>query len=56
MHSTMIRQVACRLGLAGAVLLAVVGPGCYQVPVTGRVRDVRFNEDFGALVRVERRR
>ena len=36
MHSTMIRQVACRLGLAGAVLLAVVGPGCYQVPVTGR--------------------
>lgn len=36
MHSTMIRQVAGRLGLAGAVLLAVVGPGCYQVPVTGR--------------------
>ncbi len=27
-----------------------------QVPVIGRVRDVRFNEDFGALVKVERLR
>ena len=27
-----------------------------QVPATGRVRDVRFNEDFGALVRIERKR
>ena len=27
-----------------------------QVPVNGRVRDVRFNEDFGALVRIERPR
>ena len=27
-----------------------------QVPVTGRVRDVRLNEDFGALVRIERKR
>ena len=27
-----------------------------QVPVTGRVRDVRFNEDFGALVKIDRSR
>ncbi len=27
-----------------------------QVPVAGRVREVRFNEDFGALVKVERSR
>ncbi|AMY12909.1 Aminopeptidase N [Luteitalea pratensis] len=27
-----------------------------QVPATGRVREVRFNEDFGALVRIERKR
>jgi hypothetical protein len=27
-----------------------------QVPVTGRVREVRLNEDFGALVRIERQR
>lgn len=36
MHTTMIRQAARRLGLAGALLLTVFGPGCYQVPVTGR--------------------
>jgi hypothetical protein len=27
-----------------------------QVPVTGRVRDVRLNEDYAALVRIERPR
>lgn len=27
-----------------------------QVPVSGRVRDVRLNEDFGALVKIERPR
>jgi aminopeptidase N len=27
-----------------------------QVPVNGRIRDIRFNEDFGALVRIERKR
>ena len=27
-----------------------------QVPVNGRIRDIRFNEDFGALVRIEKRR
>ena len=27
-----------------------------QVPVNGRIRDIRFNEDFGALVRIERPR
>jgi len=33
MHLTTISKAACTLGLAGAVLF---GPGCYQVPVTGR--------------------
>jgi aminopeptidase N len=27
-----------------------------QIPATGRVREVRFNEDSGALVRIERKR
>lgn len=27
-----------------------------ELPVTGRIRELRFNEDFGALVRVERDR
>ena len=27
-----------------------------QVPVSGRVRDVRLNEDYGALVKIERPR
>jgi hypothetical protein len=27
-----------------------------ELPVTGRIRELRFNEDFGALVRVERGR
>lgn len=35
MPSTMNSQAARILGLAGAMLL-VLGPGCYQVPVTGR--------------------
>ena len=35
MQPTTIRKAARNLGLAAALLLAL-GPGCYQVPVTGR--------------------
>ncbi len=35
MQPTTIRKAARNLGLAAAMLLAL-GPGCYQVPVTGR--------------------